>query len=73
MLFYRVIDFATTNKSHAVYKVFSKKQTKNYIDDHKSHSNVDTAISDITKKAIRVIDLVFKGKKILFSKNWFRT
>jgi hypothetical protein len=65
MLFYNVIDIATTNKKQAVYNIFSKKEIKHYISEYKSHVNIVTEVSSITKGILKVIDWVFKEKKIL--------
>jgi transcription initiation factor TFIIIB Brf1 subunit/transcription initiation factor TFIIB len=70
-MYYYIIDLVTTNKSHAGISIFSKKERKQYVDEYKSHLNIDTEISSMAKSILKVFKERKKErkKKYLFSKN----
>ncbi|KAI8883431.1 hypothetical protein K501DRAFT_333340 [Backusella circina FSU 941] len=53
LLYHHIVDLATTNTSHAIYEVLSKKQRKKYISDYKSRMNIATEVSSVTKDVLK--------------------
>jgi hypothetical protein len=60
---------AIFNKNHAGYSIFSKKERKNYVDEYKSHLNIDTEIPSMAKGILKVFKERKKERNTCFLKS----